>query len=83
MPLLSEYGHHIELTQIDENQNEKTLFPVNTVEDVYVDENGNSLVDFLPKIVDNLSNPTEESPLTATESATGELTDAVMTALLS
>lgn len=83
MPLLSEYGHHIELTQIDENQNEKTLFPVNTVEDVYVDENGNSLVDFLPKIVDNLSNPTEESPLTATESATGELTDVVMAALLS
>lgn len=65
MPLiLNDYSYHIQLTKIDENQEEKMLFPVNTANDVIVNEDGATLLEYLPTVDNDPSTPTEKAPLT-------------------
>lgn len=53
--MLSDYGKHTQLNIIDkDNDGEDTqrIFPINTADDVYVNENGNKLSQFLPTVKD-------------------------------
>lgn len=50
MAILSSVGNHVELNSIDKNKKATTIFPLNTADDVLVDENGNSLTETLPQI---------------------------------
>ena len=50
MAILSSVGNHVELNSIDKQKKATTIFPLNTADDVLVDDNGNSLTDTLPQI---------------------------------
>lgn len=51
MALLSDIGNHVELNMVDKEKKATTIFPANTADDVYVDENGNTLSDALTFMV--------------------------------
>lgn len=51
MALLSDIGTHVELNAVDKEKQTTTIFPVNTADDVFVDENGNVLTDALTFII--------------------------------
>lgn len=50
MAILSSVGNHVELNSIDKQKKATTIFPLNTADDVLIDDNGNSLTDTLPQI---------------------------------
>ena len=82
--LLNELGYHIQLTKINADKEEKFLFPINTVDDVIVNEDGTGLNEFLPTVENDFNNPTEKSPLSAVytsqDTITAELLDAIVSA---
>lgn len=75
--LLNDFGTHIQLTKIDKDQNENVLFPVNTASDVFVNEDGDTLQDYLPTVVDDMENPTKSEPISILEVGSIELEDNV------
>lgn len=80
--MLSDVGYHIQLNNVDNEKNETLLFPVNTVEDVIVNEDCDTLIDFLPTVENDISNPTEKSPLTAIQTGEEDIPDSVLANLV-
>lgn len=75
-------GQHIQLTNVDRDLNEQVIYPVNTVNDIIMDNNGNKLADYLPTVDDSLDAPTTSSPMVAVENGTEEVDETVLDALI-
>lgn len=75
--ILDDVGYHIQLTKIDENQQEKMLFPVNTVQDVIIDDDGRALKEFVSTVDDDLTNPTSKEPFMAVSHGAESIPDSV------
>lgn len=59
--LLKDIGVHAELNARQKGSNEPvTVFPANTSDDVYIDEDGNTLTDGLPVVVKTVDPDTDE-----------------------
>lgn len=54
--LLDSIGKHVDLSKIDSQGNTDYIFPSNTIDDVYADENGVALATYLPTVTTNTSN---------------------------
>ena len=80
--ILSSLSHHVQLNKLNSDGQEKMIFPVNTADDVLVNEGGDSLTVFLPTIDSALTNPQTQSPMFAVEKGTETVSDTVMNALL-
>ena len=63
--ILGSISDHTQLWKLDENGNEKMIFLMNTVDDVLIDENGNSLSPYIASLDDDLENPTKKEALGA------------------
>lgn len=79
--LLSDLGHHIQLTKVDDKKNEKMLFPINTKDDVLIDEEGNTLSEYIPTIAESEEDETVGSPMTAIQDSEIEITDELLALL--
>ena len=83
--LLDDIGLHIQMTKVDSNQVESSLFPINTANDVIMDENGNNLVDYIPVAVDSATSPTKSEPIVLVDDSTGTdiIPDSVLANIIS
>ena len=80
--LLDSLGHHVQLTKLDANKEEKLMFPTNTIDDVVVDDSGNTLDMFIPTITTDAS-VIGSSAMTCIEIASDQtIEDVQMAALL-
>lgn len=74
--LLSDLGAHTQLNMVDSNGDPQRIFPVNTGDDVYVNENGNNLTQYLPTVKSSVALE-EDAAMHAEESATDTISDAL------
>ena len=74
--LLHELGHHVQLTKIDGNQQEKFIFPTNTSDDVVIDEEGTTLKNYVPSITTDLS--VQGKPMGILETSSEEIIDSLL-----
>ena len=80
--ILNDVSYHIQLTKVDENQQEKMLFPVNTTNDVIVNEEGSTLSEYLPTVDNDITSPTEKAPLVLVSTGEETIPDSVFANLL-
>lgn len=76
-------GIHLQLTNVDKSLDTEDIFPVNTVNDVIIDDHNNPLSVYLPTVDNTVSSPTQSSPMFAVEYGDGSVDDAIMSALTS
>ena len=74
--LLSDYGDHVQMHSVDNQGEPSRIFPVNTSDDVYVNENANLLSQFLTTL--KSSNAAEDDcPMTVEEESVISISDAL------
>lgn len=78
--LLNEIGYHVQLSKIDGENGDKFMFPVNTSDDVIIDETGTTLKNFIPSITTNLEQ--HGSPMKILETSTEEIDDNILQTII-
>lgn len=79
MAVLDDVGKHVLLHKLDETGQDDLLFPQNTIDDVIIDEDGNSLKEYLPLV----GNGGENEPLGATQMAEASVPAEALQVILS
>ena len=80
--ILNDVSYHIQMTKIDENQQEKMIFPVNTINDVIVSEDGQTLSEYLPTVDNDPVSPTEKAPFCVITTGDETIPDSVFANLI-
>ena len=78
--LLNDYGNHVQLNSVDNNGDPERIFPTNTADDVVVNENANTLSQFLT-ILKPSSQLDEDAAMNAEESELMVISDSLATAM--
>lgn len=63
MSLLDSVGMHVSLTSVDDKGHTDMLFPTNTTDDVVIDEDGNTLKEYVVTV----DTANSKSPMTGTQ----------------
>lgn len=79
--LLSEYGGHVQLNSVDSQGDPSRIFPVNTADDVYVNENANLLSQFLTTLKSSVP-LVEDCPMDAEEEDIVSVSDSLANLLM-
>jgi hypothetical protein len=82
MALLSSIGKHVELNPVEKNGDTYTIFPLNTAEDVVVNENGDTLDNYLPCVEDSMTAATKKEPVTGLQVGEATIPEKALNAIL-
>ena len=79
--ILDSVGKHVQLNKLDPNNPGDTfwIFTGNTADDVYMNDLGNTLTEFVPTVTSNVNVP--GNPLTAKQMGVVSVSDTVYNAL--
>ena len=80
--LLNSLSNHIQLQKLYKTGDDRLLFPVNTIDDVIVNDKGDTLKNFLITVDNDPVNPTERLPFALMEHGTDSILDHLLNSII-